>query len=539
MNNLHFINKKAIAILRVSSLAQADGFSHDVQAKSVQDHCARYDLNLVKIFPIVESGRTSLKRKHYQEAMDFAFKNKVWNILFYKQDRECRNMLDHAFNVERVKSGKICIHYTSENRILHKESPDADFLMHHIFGAVNEDFSNRLSSRVRDAMRMKAEKGWYPSNHPPLGYIPAKIDEAGKPVQRGGIIIPDNHNPNNIKVVKKEFELRAEGFSYEAIRKTILELNLLSPKKAKEYKISAIENRLKNPFYRGQFTWDDKIYIGKHERIIDDETIKKVDATFGSRGMARRDESEETLLVGGWLKCSCGCNIVYDPKVKTNKTTGKKKVHHYYHCTNGKKKHSSQKGLNISGEKIWNEFGDLMGKIEISDDFAKDIAEALNKMENKAHNVAELQIAELKEKEHELEAQEDRVLELLMEGTIDKKTYGKQMERIRENRESLFEQLEKLQKSLTSAVVETAKTVLELARDAKSLWKVKSPKERKEFLNAILSNPVLDGATVRYDLKKPFAVLLKMAANGEKENWRVRKDSNLRHPGSKPGTLSS
>lgn len=345
-------------------------------------------------------------------------------------------------------------------------------------------------------------------------------------MQRGGIIIPDNRNPNNIKVVKKEFELRAEGFSYEAIRKTILELNLLSPKKAKEYKISAIENRLKNPFYRGQFTWDDKIYIGKHERLIDEETIKKVDATFGSRGMVRRDESEETLLVGGWLKCSCGCNIVYDPKVKTNKTTGKKKVHHYYHCTNGKKKHSSLKGLNISGEKIWDEFGDLMGKIEITDDFAKDIAEALNKMENKAHNVAELQIAELKEKERELEAQEDRVLDLLMEGTIDKKTYGKQMERIRENRESLFEQLEELQKSLTSAVVETAKTVLELARDAKSLWKVKTPKERKEFLSAILSNPVLDGATVRYDLKMPFAVLLKMAANGEKEKWRARVDSN-------------
>ena len=124
--------------------------------------------------------------------------------------------------------------------------------------------------------------------------------------------------------------------------------------------------------------------------------------------------------------------------------------------------------------------------------------------------------------------QEDRVLDLLMEGTIDKKTYGKQMERIRENRESLFEQLEKLQKGLTSAVVETAKTVLELARDAKSLWKVKIPKEREEFLNATLSNPVLDGATILYDLKKPFTVLLKMAANGEKRKWRAREDSNHR-----------
>ena len=91
----------------------------------------------------------------------------------------------------------------------------------------------------------------------------------------------------------------------------------------------------------------------------------------------------------------------------------------------------------------------------------------------------------------------------------------------------------------TSAVVETAKTVLELARDAKSLWKVKSPKERKEFLSAILSNPVLDGATVRYDLKKPFAVLLKMAANGEKEKWCSRRDSNSQPSDPKSDALSN
>jgi hypothetical protein len=30
----------------------------------------------------------------------------------------------------------------------------------------------------------------------------------------------------------------------------------------------------------------------------------------------------------------------------------------------------------------------------------------------------------------------------------------------------------------------------------------------------ILSNPILDGVNVRYELKKPFAVLVKMALHG-------------------------
>lgn len=85
-------------------------------------------------------------------------------------------------------------------------------------------------------------------------------------------------------------------------------------------------------------------------------------------------------------------------------------------------------------------------------------------------------------------------------------------------------------------VAETAKTILELATSAKSLWISKSHQERRDFLDMVLSNPILDGLTVRYELKKPFAVLLKMS---EKVEWRALRDSNSRPTGSKPATLSS
>jgi hypothetical protein len=83
------------------------------------------------------------------------------------------------------------------------------------------------------------------------------------------------------------------------------------------------------------------------------------------------------------------------------------------------------------------------------------------------------------------------------------------------------------------------KKLIPLATSAKSLWIRKSAQERKEFLNMILSSPILDGVNVRYELKKPFAVLVKMSENPEKESWCGQRDSNSRHPGSKPGTLSS
>lgn len=74
--------------------------------------------------------------------------------------------------------------------------------------------------------------------------------------------------------------------------------------------------------------------------------------------------------------------------------------------------------------------------------------------------------------------------------------------------------------------MESVKSILELATSAKSLWIRKSAQERRDFLNMILSNPVLEGVTVRYELKKPFAVLVKMS---EKEDWCPGTESNRRH----------
>ena len=46
-----------------------------------------------------------------------------------------------------------------------------------------------------------------------------------------------------------------------------------------------------------------------------------------------------------------------------------------------------------------------------------------------------------------------------------------------------------------------------------------------QFLEDVLSNAVLDKTTVRFELKKPLVMLAEMARS---EEWRTRKDSNLR-----------
>ena len=64
-----------------------------------------------------------------------------------------------------------------------------------------------------------------------------------------------------------------------------------------------------------------------------------------------------------------------------------------------------------------------MEQIEITEDFAHDIANALNEVESKAHGTTTKQIDLFKAKLEELDVHQGRFVSLLADGTIDKQTY--------------------------------------------------------------------------------------------------------------------
>lgn len=229
MENIYFRNKNAVAIIRVSSVRQNDGISHQVQEQRIREYCEQSDLLLVKVFVLTESAKDSASRIKYHEAMSFIRKHKHGNVLFYAPDREARNYEDLTENEARVKNGELSIHYVTDRKIIHRDSSDSDFLNRDINGVMNRHYSRNLSTRVSDAMYAKAQTGWFPNSRPPLGYVCKKAVDAdtGRIKNRGGTIIPDP-NIRNQKIVLREFELRAQGMAYEKIKETILAVLLSS-----------------------------------------------------------------------------------------------------------------------------------------------------------------------------------------------------------------------------------------------------------------------------------------------------------------------
>lgn len=518
-------NSKAIAILRVSSHRQKDGISFEVQRSEVEKYSIKNNLELIDVVAIVESAKDSDHRKKYRQALDGALKEGIYNILYYMNDRECRNLTDNERSEQLIRAGLISIHYVREGKVLDRDSADSDFFLRDIQAASNKQFIRNLTAKTVDAMKRKAESGWMPANHVPLGYIHQKVKDAdGKELKRGTIIVPDP-DEKNILQVKREFELRAQGFSFEAIRTTIIEEGLISERRLKTYRANTVEKRIRNEFYRGHFEWQGKRYKGNHQLIIPVEILQTIDGKKSFYGRRNNENNDARLFDPGWLTCgdaSCGCQITFELRKKTLADGGISE-YRLYRCSNSKKIHKSLRGMYSTEEKILRQFEGAVEAIALTDDLASKIAQAMREIKEKAHSKTKKEMEAYKIALVDLEQSEDRLYDDHIKGLIGVEMYQRRIARIREQRHEFTEMMDQARNKIEGVVYETAESLIELAKNAKSLVLSGSTNEYVKFLKTICSNQVLDGSTVRYDLKKPFAILAQMSG---KENWRSQGDLN-------------
>ena len=523
MNKTKIKSNEAWIISRVSHQSQKTGVSFEAQESAGIKHADLHGLKVVGTQRLVESAKATAGRAKFHALLKQASKSGIKHLIFYQFDRETRNLTDNEANELLVKDGKFTIHYSRDNKVFNTDTSDSDFFLRDIHAVTNRQFIRNLSAKVSDAMTKKAEMGWFPANHVPLGYIHQHTkDASGRTSRRGTIIIP-NPDSRMVRLVQREFELRAQNFSLDAICDQVRREGLVPADKLKTYSRSAIERRLKSPFYRGSFLWKKNVYKGKHELIIAPELIMAVDATFGLKpAYGRGLNAFNAVFSGGWMRCGlCGCQIVFDPKTKRNKSTDKITVYNYYHCSNGKKEHDKQ--INVSEDKLWKQFERAIEAINIPEAFAKKIAAVLNATFEATSAATRKLMSACREEMDLLQTKQDSLFDMYHAGEIDAEEYQRQVKRLKDFRTQSLEKLEHYQQIINGVQLETARSTIELATMAKSLWKRRSPIERRQLLDLLLSNRTLDGVTIRYDLKKPFAVLAEMA---RKQDWRSQPDSN-------------
>ena len=522
-------NKRAMLICRISDRKQKDGVSLDAQRYRQEQYVREAGLEIANVASFQESAKKSSLRREFHAALEQARKLEVRHLVFYVWDRIARNFTDAEILEELVREGQLVVHVASGGQVLHRCSPNSDFFQFDINIAQAKQDNRERSTKTIEAMEQRCRDGWYPAR-PPWGYWQQpELDEHGFPKRRGSKVA--GPSPEARRLVRREMELHLAGYSLDRVRVQCIKEGLVPPDLLPKYRRSGIDKRLKQDFYaalprphdgrRSLFTWRGVEYEGQHEPIFTADEWERLQASFGRKSTYRKLKHEGLFNQGPLaLRCGeCGCRMTYAPKTKANGTT-----YHYYRCADGKRVHRErgEPQVNVIEGDILDGLGSALDELTITPELARQVAHELSAAHrnDQARAWHEAETAELEL--HALDAKEAKLFDLFTGGQMDEAAYGRQLARLKAEREALEARRHSGRPASTAHLV-TVERVLELAQTAKSRWNGRSPAERRDLLAKLVCNPRIQGRSARYDLRKPFDVLAKMRQTAV---WRPQGDSN-------------
>jgi site-specific DNA recombinase len=511
-------NNLALGIVRVSTKRQKDNTSPGTQRDGINAYAASKGLKLVDVIEVDESASDPRKRRKFHAAIQRAKTEGIRHLVLWVWDRTTRNMTDHEVLEVEILDDVFVLHTAHDGRVLHADSPDSDWSAAESDTISAKRYSRELRRRAADAARSKAENGWYPGSHPSLGYVNKKdVGPDGQVKDRGCTIAI---TPWCRPLMRRMRELRLQGKTFKAVGNAVVAEGLVPERHVRSFLashggVANVERLLKHPFYVGRFEWDGVMYQGKHEPVFTEREWDELQA-FGRRGSQHVRKHDGLFTASDMrLRCAepgCGCLVTYSPIIKKN---GKR--YDYYHCANGKNVHAVE--VNVTQDSIMAQLSAVPDAIHLTEDVADAISKILNETHHRAQRAKDKEADEYRSQLAQLDQKENRLCDLLADGTLDAETFKGQQMRLRGERDRLFELLQDAQRQIDGAYLVLADKVLNVAKNAKRLWESRSPEERRDFLAKLLLNPVLDGTTVRFDLRRPYRVLAEMHGN---EEWRAR-----------------
>ena len=494
---------KAIILARVSDKKQD---SNEAQVVRVSDYVKFKGLTSWKTIEIEESS-TKGDREKFQEVIKIIQESKEPIALVVDTvDRLQRSFKESVQLEELRKTGKIEIHFYRENLVVHKDSNSADLLRWDMAVMFARSYVLQLSDNVKRAFEQKRRNGEW-TGRSPIGY--QNIGE----IKGNKDIIPDTKKAH---LIRKMFELYATGnYSTLTIRTEILKEGLESSI-GKPLALSMVDYILNNPFYYGEMLSKGKLYPHKYQPIISRELFDRCRNIRKSWGKKPFKYAAKPYIFRGLVRCArCGCSM--SPETAKGKFI-------YYSCTNAKK--------NICDKKVYiPEKNFLMPVYEVLKTFnsipqAKidSIVEGLKKSNENKDVYHKEAIRSLRQEYDAIQIRLSRLTDLLLDQSITKDFYDNKLKEMKQKQYDINIQLENHTRADENYYI-TASTVLNLAKNALSLFESSEVLEKRAMLNFLLQNCVANGKKLEFDLRSPFNHILNFA---NQPSWLREQGSNLR-----------
>lgn len=408
------------------------------------------ELNIVEIKLEVESGESLAKRPKMIEMLDEIEDGKYDGVLVMDFDRLGRgDMLDQGIVISTLKRNDVKI--ITPDRIYDLDDDlDEEMVDFNAFFARKE--LKMINKRLKRGRMKSLEEGNYISGREPWGYF---YDKGKKE-----LII----NEEEAAIFKDIVDMYInQGMGAEQITNHLNSSGIKS-KMGKEWNKGTLMHMIKNPLYIGKVTWskltsNPKIYEGKHDAIIDQETYDKIMEVSKERYIPRvRNSYKARNPLAGIIKCSNCCSTMsLRAASKKNQRYNRDTLRCYKNCGN------MSTFVDVIEERLVNVVYQELKNIEKNFEYKDN-----NKKPKKVNNTL------LKNAKKELDKtyeQKNSLYELLEQKIYDNKTFLERMDILTNRIEELNDSINKLE--------EKNKELIEQSRPKYSL------KQIQEYINFI------------------------------------------------------
>ena len=488
---------KAYLLARVSTDDQKDALP--AQTFRLVEYAKRrgYDFELTEIRESAYKGNRD-EFKVLVDEIKACQENSV--VVFDKIDRYTRDSSSEQVRALQslYRSGKIELHFPSDNLFIHKDSPATDLLRLGMGIVVAQYYSDAISDNVKRRFEQKLRDGEW------IGMAPTGYKNSVNDVGKKWIEI----DAFKAEGIREGFKLYASGQSSLLGVAKLWRSNYDIPANT-----SKVDQVLKNPFYYGEMRVKGQLYPHKYDRIISYELFKEAEAVRNGYKVKMHRWGGLPYIYRGLIKCAdCGCRITFEKK---------KGKYIYGHCTQSKGKH---KASYVSEDLLTAQLAKLFKSIQIPAYAYDQVSEALRAAHEDKKALHYKTVGSLDSEIEKYQKRIEKVYEDYLDDKIPEDLYKRKFEEFRVSQKKLQNKrinIEQIDDEYYGSVTH----LLKLSRAAPKLFEEADIEQKRSLVNIVLSNLRLDGDLLRYEIEKPFDTIIDCTKG---LSWLRGLDSNQR-----------
>ena len=408
-------------------------------------------------------------------------------ILSWHPDRLARNSIDGGQIIYLLDTGKLLdLKFPS---FWFENTPQGKFMLNIAFGQ-SKYYVDNLSENVKRGNRQKLRSGVWP-NKAPLGYKNI--------VENKSIDI----DPEEAKVIKKAFELFADGkTSYAGITRFLFD-NGIQSGKGKPLKIDKISQMFRKKFYIGTMEFNSEEFPASHPTFISKSLFDRVQQNINRISKPR--EQSHNFAFSGLMRCGeCGAVITAEEHIKRYRRTNRSVRYVYYRCTK-KIKPCSQPYLEET--KLCDQLKQVVSFSALPEEWHGEWKARLQEDRRLAQETKEQTLSSLRSDISVLDNKLTLLLDGYLDGTVDSDIY-------KTKKNQLFQEKLKIEKQISETEengagwLEPFSDFINCAIQAQKIArKGSADSDLRIFVQNIGSNFFLKDRQIVVEYKKPFASL--------------------------------